>query len=113
MLKDIKDGKVRPFHDLTAEPTPDQDQQLEITTEAISDQQRLVDGAHPSALPAIPEHGQLQDDTMDEPDDISMAPTTPIATPDGEDAIVIDEIDRDLGDASTQSHHARCHNLNQ
>lgn len=38
MLRDIKDGKVRHFPDLTAEPTPDQDQQLEITTEAISDQ---------------------------------------------------------------------------
>eukprot|EP00435_Cladocopium_sp_Y103_P059011 s3579_g21.t1 len=93
-------GRARNFHGFTSEPTPDQDQQLEITTEAVSDEQKPADGMHPS-LPAIPEHEQLQDDTIDEPGDISMAPTTPIATADGEEAIVIDEIERDLGEAST------------
>ena len=35
MLKDIQSGRIRQYHDLTNEPTPDQERQLAITTEAI------------------------------------------------------------------------------
>ena len=48
MLEDIKDSKVRQFHDLTQEPVPGQEQELQISTEPFDE-----DMNGPQQLPPI------------------------------------------------------------
>jgi len=90
MLKDIKDGKVRQFHDLTQEPVPGQEQELQISTEPLDE-----DMTGPQQLPPIPEEAVPVIPEVPDDDEISMAPTTPITTP-RDMAIDQDEIPDDL-----------------
>ena len=96
MLKDIKDGKIRQFHDLTKEPTPDQEKELQISAEPLEE-----DGPRP--LPSIPEEPpQVPQIPPDDDDEISMAPMTPIITP-RDMALDQDEIPDDAMDPADDS----------
>ena len=94
MLKDIKDGKVRHFHDLTEEPTPDQEKELQISIDPVEDEHSLQPvPEEPMPLSSVPEE-----------DDLSMTPTTPVTTP--RDMVIevddVPEIQHDPLDASTR-----------
>ena len=67
MLKDIHSGKIRQFHDLTNEPTPDQEQQLQITSEALPGEMPDADMATPTP--------------MNQQDDPGYSPGTPVEAP--------------------------------